>query len=783
MRWLSFFRLLFLSHAQQRRCERGSRRLPSEETLETRQCLSAIGFVEHPIVCCVSRSLEDSIAVDFDSDGDLDIATMSIDGGLTLLANNAGSFRAVGMSDSLGRVYLASNDFDDDGDQDVVTGSGWLENLGDMKFSTPRPFRSDFGGRIVGMADIDGDAALDLLGVSDDRHTFVWLQRGVDLAVLQPQIVGMIADDDAPFSVGDFDADGDLDLILSEAAPGGSSRLYENTDGAGRFELVENRTFDGTLGTVADLNGDGRVDVITSDAWHENLGIDVGFREHAWPRRGSNRIVAVADLDGDRDVDLLTNIPTWSANNGDGTFREPIQLEKTTHKERSVRPIDMDGDGDLDLLVTAHLGDRLAWHENLDGRGTFSRSNSIFAQVGSALTSLADFDGDGQLDLLASAREAAPVAWYRNQGDGQFSNPQVLVPAAYIVASGSEALPVDLDQDGDLDVVVARWTFGDSRSNVIWLENVDGAGTFRESELGIQTGREAQILTTDVDGDGLSDLVVADLDDASTNALRWYPNLGVGRFGDSQVVDDGGGMISIADMNGDSVADLIRVSRESKRVSVFLNDAGRGQYLAGVTTELETSQPVSSLVQDIDGDGLPDLIIRDGAEVKIFRNNGTRGLSTEADVTFELRLAGTLAAVDVDNDGDLDLIASHVYGFSVYENTNARGMFAWKSFRTAFVRVGRPTAGDIDRDGDLDLLFGSTILPNISWFENRTFGDIDDDGDFDSADLVAALATGQYEDGVRGNSTWYDGDWSGDGEFNSHDLVLAFQAGFNTPRP
>ena len=56
-------------------------------------------------------------------------------------------------------------------------------------------------------------------------------------------------------------------------------------------------------------------------------------------------------------------------------------------------------------------------------------------------------------------------------------------------------------------------------------------------------------------------------------------------------------------------------------------------------------------------------------------------------------------------------------------------------------------------------------------------GDANADGQFDSADLVAIFAVNQYEDDLRGHSTFATGDFNGDGEFDSADLVFAFQAG------
>ena len=56
-------------------------------------------------------------------------------------------------------------------------------------------------------------------------------------------------------------------------------------------------------------------------------------------------------------------------------------------------------------------------------------------------------------------------------------------------------------------------------------------------------------------------------------------------------------------------------------------------------------------------------------------------------------------------------------------------------------------------------------------------GDSNHDGVFNSADFVAVLAAGEYEDGIAGNSTFEEGDWDGDGDFTTSDLVFALQQG------
>jgi hypothetical protein len=102
------------------------------------------------------------------------------------------------------------------------------------------------------------------------------------------------------------------------------------------------------------------------------------------------------------------------------------------------------------------------------------------------------------------------------------------------------------------------------------------------------------------------------------------------------------------------------------------------------------------------------------------------------------------------------------------------------------------TATDIDRlagelrSGGADLRFDSNYdgavdsLDLTAWVEHLAhtwYGDANLDGEFNSTDLVAVLAAGQYEDGLAGNSGWATGDFDGDGDFTSSDLVTALADG------
>jgi hypothetical protein len=81
---------------------------------------------------------------------------------------------------------------------------------------------------------------------------------------------------------------------------------------------------------------------------------------------------------------------------------------------------------------------------------------------------------------------------------------------------------------------------------------------------------------------------------------------------------------------------------------------------------------------------------------------------------------------------------------------------------------------DLNHDGRVNEQDVRTLVKDIL---DTDFGDTNLDRRFDSADLVAVFAAGQYEDGIAQNSNWRTGDWNCDSEFDTRDLVVAFQDG------
>lgn len=190
----------------------------------------------------------------------------------------------------------------------------------------------------------------------------------------QVQHVGQGASDEG-FAVGDVDGDGDLDLISGYRVPGADGEVptlvvwFENPgDGGGdwaRYDIGRTKHATDRV-EAADLDGDGRLDVIVAEERYPGKEPDANLwiflqREDGWKRellveQFSMNNLDVADLDADGDVDIITaehkgpslSLQVW-LNSGAARFdRHEIDQGRESHL--GARTYDMDGDGDLDIV-------------------------------------------------------------------------------------------------------------------------------------------------------------------------------------------------------------------------------------------------------------------------------------------------------------------------------------------------------------------------------------------------------------------------------------------------
>jgi hypothetical protein len=330
----------------------------------------------------------------------------------------------------------------------------------------------------------------------------------------------------------------------------------------------------------ADLDGDGDYDVISSSVqdhkivWFENID---GLGSFDNEKIINDTLLTatgttVADIDGDGDLDILVSyglghILVWFENtDGLGNFGAHRVITTDVYGFFSVDTADFDGDGDLDVITTTYQ--KVEWFENIDGLGNFGPSNNIFTEDHTQKVKSVDIDGDGDMDALVSYNDHfdGKITWYENtNGLGTFGSQQIIFTNILVIKS---IFASDLDGDGDLDVLSAS-----RNDNIIaWYENTDGLGSFGVQHIISDTALYAfSVHAADIDNDGDQDIFVARGDDYIT----WYENInGQGDFGSEQIISenaDGAVAVFAADINGDGLVDAISASSWDDKVAWYSN--------------------------------------------------------------------------------------------------------------------------------------------------------------------------------------------------------------------
>ncbi|MEX0729025.1 MAG: VCBS repeat-containing protein [Planctomycetaceae bacterium] len=338
-----------------------------------------------------------------------------------------------------------------------------------------------------------------------------------------------------------------------------------------------------------------------------------------------------------------------------------------------------------------------------------------------------DFDDDGRNEILACDAQTNSVILYRRDAAGRWT-PQTL---ADDLAAPAHASCVDIDRDGDRDVVVA--VLGNIAPDdgvvgrVVLLENSGDDVTFEKRILLDDVQRVADVQPADLDGDGDWDLAVAVFGYARGSIL-WMENLGDGRFRDRELLSAPGTIhVPVADYDGDGDLDIVGiVSQEEEEVWGFEN-LGGGEFRARrlfFTFNFDIGS--AGLVKaDLDGDGDVDLILPVGDDLEDqFASpqpyHGCLWLENKGNWTFDARriarFGGTYAAdvADLDGDGDQDVALvsmlnaqTHPEGASLIwlENDGRQSFTPWR-IALEPAQLVTVACGDVNGDGIADIVTG-----------------------------------------------------------------------------
>ncbi len=340
-----------------------------------------------------------------------------------------------------------------------------------------------------------------------------------------------------------------------------------------------------------------------------------------------------------------------------------------------------------------------------------------------------DFDGDGRQDILAcDGRRQCVVLCSRNES-GVWTEKtladEISVPA--------HATVVDLDGDGDLDLIVS--VLGDMFPNdgvigqLLWFEQTS-AGLVRHVLLS-DVRRVADCQAGDLDNDGDIDLAVAVFGYAHGQVL-WLENQGNGRFLDHELLNASGTIhVPLADFDGDGDLDIAAVvSQDSEELWGFENLSDGKFKPRRLWYTINYNLGSAGLIKDdLDGDGDIDLLLPVGDNLEIMHSfpikfHGCIWFENVGNWNFTQHrisdLGGTYAAAvgDLDADGDRDVVLISMYNnwedrrnASVVwlENDGYQKFTTWQIDSQPTHRI-TVAVGDLDGDGRLDIVTGGMHL-------------------------------------------------------------------------
>jgi hypothetical protein len=484
---------------------------------------------------------------------------------------------------------LLLDDFNSDGWPDIATSNrvgndvSILLNKGDGRFKNSVNYsliERASAGRNMRTGDIDGDGDKDIVSLCSVNNTLQILRSNGDgtFKPFEEYTAGHSPED---LVLEDFDEDGDLDVATANLFDGSISLVENNGDGV--YTTSEFYRVGGWPRGIGhgDVDNDGDLDLITANYLGGSLTIRYNNGKGYFPIRYDRHIavepfaVIIEDFDKDGYLDLASADEglfelVLIFNDGDGNY---IKREKLSYElggyPYAILYHDFNNDGRKDLITSNNLQQSISilWNIGNESGDSFAPfENYSFAHQHPFGLAYGDMDGDGDDDLLCTnlGFESDPesnisIIW--NDGNSSFTS-----HTNYKVGINPINLDaVDIDLDGDLDVVVAN---KDTNSTSVLINNDNKTLTNRR-DYGVGP-LPMGIESIDFDKDGDIDIITGNHGNDSLSILH---NNGDGTFAKHIEYPSGPQptYISIADFNGDGALDIATPNKLSSTITVHMD--------------------------------------------------------------------------------------------------------------------------------------------------------------------------------------------------------------------
>jgi predicted nucleotidyltransferase len=341
--------------------------------------------------------------------------------------------------------------------------------------------------------DYNNDGYLDILITGDTgsgRISKIYKNNG-DNSFTEQTTISLIGVSKGSVALGDYDNDGDLDILLTgNTGSNKISKIYKNNgnDSFTEQTTISLREVDDSSVAWGDYDNDGDLDILLSGSHYskivKNNGNNSFVEQSDIPLTGIvYSSVAWGDYDNDGNLDALLCGQTdlgrevlelYRSNDGN-SFTRQTGLSLLSGNFGDVEFGDYDNDGDLDILI----GVESKIYKN---NGDNSFTEKTFTSIrGMENVRWGDYDNDGDLDILATGSYYSKI--YKNNGNDIFMEQLDIALTEVIVGSGAFA---DYDNDGDLDLLITGITYGSKKVSKVYRNNAHTKNTKPNSLTSLQ---------------------------------------------------------------------------------------------------------------------------------------------------------------------------------------------------------------------------------------------------------------------------------------------------------
>jgi len=354
---------------------------------------------------------------------------------------------------------------------------------------------------------------------------------------------------------------------------------------------------------------------------------------------------------------LFTSLPLFAQ-----TFTEH-QIDSTLAVD--VAAGDFNGDNFNDIVAAyAAPGNDVKWYGN-NKDGTFTAHTLTNKPgIGPRSVEVVDMDSDGDLDVVLASDSDSTVYWFRNNGSGSFTELTVSSNASNV----NSVHATDMDNDGDIDILSSAFGGFGSTAKVMFLKN-NGSQSFSEHIVSNGASFVLDANAVELTGDNLKDVVFAE---TQTDILRFFKHNVGSTFTEQTAIMTGAdgitGLFSI-DLDQDGDMDVLSASQNDDSARWHKNTNQNFNNLV-IASNPDTNGAYGIFAADFNFDGDIDVLVaaNTAGTISYHSNNGAQSFSSSR-LNGNTTGAASVFGIDLDHNGSLDVVSATENGVWWHENS------------------------------------------------------------------------------------------------------------------